>query len=141
MSTVPDAADTAAMTSKTALGRVRGLGPAREGAEHWWDERLSSIAVFLLTIWLIVSLLRLPTIDHGTLSEWLAQPLAAVPMLLLIVAAFWHARMGLKVIVEDYVHQEGDKLFWIVLITFATILGGALAAFSVLKIALGGAGG
>ena len=141
MSTVPDAGDPAAMTSKTALGRVRGLGAAREGAEHWWDERLSSIAVFLLTIWLIVSLLRLPTIDHGTLSEWLAQPLAAVPMLLLIVAAFWHARMGLQVIVEDYVHEEGDKLFWIVLISFATILGGGLAAFSVLKIALGGAAG
>ncbi len=128
-------------TTKTPLGRVRGLGPSGEGAEHWWDERLSSIATFLLTIWFIVSLLRLPSIDHGTLGEWLSQPLVAVPMLLLIVTAFWHARMGLQVIVEDYVHQEGDKLFWIVLISFSAILGGSLAAFSVLKIALGGAAG
>jgi succinate dehydrogenase / fumarate reductase membrane anchor subunit len=128
-------------TTKTPLGRVRGLGPSGEGAEHWWDERLSSIAAFLLTIWFIVSLLRLPAIDHGTIGEWLSQPLVAVPMLLLIVTAFWHARMGLQVIVEDYVHQEGDKLFWIVLISFAAILGGSLAAFSVLKIALGGAAG
>jgi succinate dehydrogenase / fumarate reductase, membrane anchor subunit len=126
---------------KTPLGRVRGLGPSGEGAEHWWDERLSSIAVFLLTVWLIVSLLRLPALDHGTIGEWLAQPLAAVPMLLLIVAAFWHSRMGLQVIVEDYVHEEGGKLFWIVLITFSAILAGGLAAFSVLKIALGGAAG
>ena len=128
-------------TTKTPLGRVRGLGPSGEGAEHWWDERLSSIAAFLLTIWFIVSLLRLPAIDHGTIGEWLSQPLGAVPMLLLIVTAFWHARMGLEVIVEDYVHQEGDKLFWIVLISFAAILGGSLAAFSVLKIALGGPAG
>ena len=129
------------MSLETPLARVRGLGAAGEGAEHWWDERLSSIAVLLLSVWLIVSLLRLPTIDHGTIAEWLAQPLAAVPMLLLIVAAFWHARMGLQVIVEDYVHEEGDKLFWIVLISFAAILGGGLAAFSVLKIAFGGAAG
>lgn len=127
--------------SKTPLGRVRGLGPAREGAEHWWDERMSAIAVLLLAVWLIVSLLRLPTLDQGTIGEWLAQPLAAVPMLLLIFTAFWHSRMGLQVVVEDYVHEEGDKLFWIVLINFAAILGAGLAAFSVLKIALGGAAG
>ena len=120
---------------------MRGLGPAREGAEHWWDERLSSIAIFLLTVWLIVSLLRLPALDQGTLAEWLPDPLAAVPMLLLVVTVFWHSRMGLQVIVGDYVHEEGSKLFWIVLITFAAILGGGLAAFSVLKIALGGEAG
>ena len=129
------------MTSKTPLGRVRGLGAAGEGAEHWWDERLSSIAVLLLTIWLFVSLLRLPALDHGTLGEWLAQPLAAVPMLLLIFATFWHARMGLVVVVEDYVHEEGGKLFWLVLINFAAIFAAVLAAFSVLKIALGPAAG
>ena len=111
-------------SSKTPLGRVRGLGPAREGAEHWWDERFSSIAVLLLTVWLLVSLLRLPALDQGTIAEWLSQPLAAVPMLLLVVTAFWHSRMGLQVIVEDYVHEEGDKLFWLVLIAFAAILGG-----------------
>ena len=130
-----------AASSKTPLGRVRGLGPAREGAEHWWDERFSAIAVLLLTVWLVVSLLRLPALDQGTIAEWLSQPLAAVPMLLLIVTAFWHSRMGLQVIVEDYVHEEGDKLFWLVLIAFAAILGGGLAAFSVLKIAFGGGAG
>ena len=128
-------------TAKTPLGRVRGLGAAGEGAEHWWHERLSSVASLLLTIWLIVSLLRLPSLDHQTIAEWLSQPLSAVPMILLVFTAFWHSKMGLQVIVEDYVHDEGGKLFWILLISFAAILGGALAIFSVLKIALGGDAG
>jgi succinate dehydrogenase / fumarate reductase membrane anchor subunit len=127
-----------AVPTETPLGRVRGLGPAREGAHHWWEERLSSIAVLLLLVWLLVSLLRLPALDYDSVRSWLADPLAAVPMLLLIFTTFWHAKMGLQVIVEDYVHEEGGKLFWIVLINFAAILAGALAAFCVLKIALGG---
>ena len=126
---------------ETPLGRVRGLGAAREGAHHWWEERLSSIALLLLLVWLLVSLLRLPALDHDSVRTWLADPLAAVPMLLLVVATFWHAKMGLRVVVEDYVHEEGGKLFWIVLIDFAAILGGALGAFSILKIALGGGAG
>ena len=126
---------------ETPLGRVRGLGAAREGAHHWWEERYSSIALLLLLVWLLVSLLRLPALDYESVRAWLAQPLAAVPMLLLIVAAFWHAKMGLRVIVEDYVHEEGGKLFWLVLINFAAIFAGALAAFSVLKIAFAGSAG
>jgi succinate dehydrogenase / fumarate reductase membrane anchor subunit len=126
------------MSMETPLGRVRGLGASGEGAHHWWQERLTSIAVFLLSVWLIVSLLRLPALDHRTVTEWLAEPLAAVPMLLLIFVTFWHSKLGLQVVVEDYVHEEGDKLFWIVLINFLAVLGGALAMFSVLKIAFAG---
>ena len=125
---------------QTPPARVRGLGSAREGAEHWWHERLSSVATFLLFAWLIASLLRLPDFGYATIGEWLRDPFAAVPMLLLIAATFWHLKMGLRVIVEDYVHEEGGKLFWIVLIDFAAIFGAVLALFSVLKIALGGGG-
>ncbi|HEX8641833.1 MAG TPA: succinate dehydrogenase, hydrophobic membrane anchor protein [Allosphingosinicella sp.] len=120
---------------ETPLGRVRGLGSAGAGAEHWWHERLSSIGAFLLFAWFVASLLRLPDFTHETIAEWLRQPLAAVPMLLLIVVTFWHLKMGLQVIVEDYVHEEGNKLFCIVLINFASVFGAALALFSVLKIA------
>ena len=126
---------------ETPLGRVRGLGSARAGAEHWWHERLTSVATFLLFGWLIVSLLRLPAFDHATIAEWLAQPLAAVPMLLLVIVTFWHLKMGLQVIVEDYVHEEGGKFFGIVLVNFASVFGAALALFSVLKIALGSSSG
>ena len=129
-------ADTAP-SIETPLARVRGLGAAGHGAGHWWEERLTSISTFLLFVWLIVSLLRLPALDHATLTEWLASPLGAVPMLLLIVSTFRHLQLGLQVIVEDYVHDEGGKLFWILLIQFASLLGAAFAVFAVLRIAFG----
>lgn len=119
----------------------RGLAPAREGAHHWWEERLSSLAVLLLFVWLGVSLLRLGGLDYGTVREWLSSPLAAVPMLLLLIATFWHIRLGLQVIVDDYVHDSGSRLLWTILILFASTLAAAFALFAVLKIALGGAGG
>ena len=127
-----------ASAQEAPLAAARGHGSAREGAEHWWHERLSALAALLLWVWFGVSLLRLPSYDHALISEWLSSPLAAVPMLLLIVATFWHLKLGLQVIVEDYVHDEGARLFWVVLINFAAVLGAAFALFSVLKLALGG---
>lgn len=123
---------------RTALGKVRGLGPAGEGAEDWWHERLTSVASLALIVWLGVSLLRLPGLDHRTVAGWLGSPLAAVPMLLLIVAMFWHLKLGLQVVIEDYVHEEGAKFFWIILINFAAIFGATLGLFAVLKIAFTG---
>ncbi|HEY0130959.1 MAG TPA: succinate dehydrogenase, hydrophobic membrane anchor protein [Allosphingosinicella sp.] len=125
---------------ETPLARARGLGSAREGAEHWWNERASSVAVLLLFVWLIVSLLRLPSLDHRGVTEWLRDPLAAVPMLLLIAATFWHLHMGLKVIVEDYVHDEGNKFLSILLLNFAAVGAAAFAIFAVLKIAFAQSG-
>ena len=122
---------------ETPLARVRGLGAAGHGGEHWWQERMTSLASFLLLVWLVVSLLRLPVLDQATLHEWLADPLAATPMLLFVVATFWHLKLGLQVIVEDYVHEEGSKLFSLVLINFVVLFAGALAVFALLKIALG----
>ena len=117
---------------------LRGLGSAREGAAHWGTERALSVALLLLTIWFFVSLWRLPALDQQTLVDWLRQPLAAVPMLLLVVTFFEHGRMGLRVVVEDYVHEEGNKLLALLFINLLSISAGALAVFSVLKIALGG---
>ena len=92
---------------ETPLGRVRGLGSARSGAHHWWLERLTSLSTMILFVWFIVSLVRLPSIDHAIMVEWLSSPLASVPMALLVVSTFWHAKLGLIVVVEDYVHEEG----------------------------------
>lgn len=128
------------VSTQTALGQVRGLGPAGEGAKHWGMERLSAAAALALFVWLGVSLARLPALDHGTVAAWLRTPLAAVPMLLLVVSTFWHLKMGLVVVVEDYVHDEGSKLVWLMLIKFAAIFAGTMAVFSVLKIALSSAG-
>jgi succinate dehydrogenase / fumarate reductase membrane anchor subunit len=128
------------MKMETPLGRVRGLGSARSGATHWWHERLTSVASLVLLVWFFVSLLRLPDFSHQTMTEWLAAPLVAVPMLLLIVATFWHLAAGLRVVVEDYVHEEGSKLFWLVLINALSLAAAALGLFAVLKIAFGGVG-
>jgi succinate dehydrogenase / fumarate reductase membrane anchor subunit len=122
---------------ETPIARARGLGSAREGGGHWWHERLSSVAVLLLFVWLLVSLLRLPALDHRGVTEWLRQPSAAVPMLLLILATFWHLTMGLKVAIEDYVHDEGNRFLALLLLNFAAVAGAAFALFAVLKIALG----
>ena len=126
------------MKQGSAIGRVRGLGSARSGAHHWWLERLTSVSTLLLFIWLLVALLRLPRLDYEMVTQWLASPLAAVPMLLLIVSTFWHSKLGLQVLTEDYVHEEGLKLFTITLLNFLILALGALAFFSVLKIAFTG---
>ena len=92
--------------SSTPLGKVRGLGSAREGGEHWLSERVTSIALLLLGTWLVASLLLLPALDQHTLIEWLRAPSGAVPMALLVIVGFRHALDGLKVVVDDYVHES-----------------------------------
>jgi len=124
--------------SATPLGRVRGLGSAHHGGEHWVRERLTSIALLLLGSWLLASLLFLPSLDQRTLLEWLRMPSAVVPMALLIVTAFMHALDGMKVVVDDYVHEEGNNFALNALLLFAAVGGGALALFALAKIAFGG---
>ena len=126
------------MRMETPIARVRGLGSARSGAHHWWLERLTSVSTLLLFVWFVVSLLRLPSLEHSAVTEWLSAPLGAVPMLLLIVSTFWHLKLGLQVVIEDYVHEEGMKFVSITLLNFFTIAVGALAFFAVLRIAFGG---
>ena len=129
------------MREGSAIGRVRGLGSAKAGAHHWWLERLTSVSTLLLFVWFLVSLLRLPRLDHESVTLWLQSPVNAVPMLLLIVSTFYHLKLGMQVIIEDYVHEEGTKLFTITLLNFFAIGGAALAFFSVLKIAFSGEAG
>jgi succinate dehydrogenase / fumarate reductase, membrane anchor subunit len=133
----PGASPATGPVGETPIARARGLGSAREGGEHWWHERLSSVALLLLFVWLLVSLVRLPALDHRGVTEWLRQPSAAVPMLLLILATFWHLKMGLQVFLEDYVHEEGNRFLALLLLNFAAVAGAAFASFAVLKIALG----
>jgi succinate dehydrogenase / fumarate reductase membrane anchor subunit len=124
--------------SATPLGKVRGLGSAREGGEHWISERVTSIALLLLGVWLIASLLLLPSLDQRTLVEWLRLPSAAVPMALLIVIGFRHALEGMKVVIDDYVHEEGNRFALNTLMLFLAVGGGALALFALARIAFGG---
>ena len=125
--------------SSTPLGRVRGLGSAREGGEHWLTERATSIALLLLGVWLVASLLLLPALDQKTLVEWLRGASGAVPMALLIVVGFLHGLQGLKVVVDDYVHDEGNRFALNTLLLFLAVGGGSLALFALARIAFGAA--
>ena len=125
--------------SATPLGRVRGLGSAGHGGEHWVEERFISIALTLLSLWLIFSLMMLPALDRPTLIEWLRQPATAVPMALFVITAFKHGVDGTKVLIDDYVHDEGNRFALNTLLLFLAIGGASLALFALGKIAFGGA--
>ena len=124
--------------SATPLGRVRGLGSARHGGEHWLTERVTSIALLFLGTWLLASLLLLPKLDQRTLLEWLRAPSGAIPMALFVIISFRHALDGVKVVVDDYVHEEGSRFAWNILLLFLAVGGGAIALFALARIAFGG---
>lgn len=125
------------MGTGTEIGRVRGLGSAKSGAHHWWMHRLTAGSNFLLMLWFLFSIARLPSLDFVTVRAWLSTPLAAVPMMLLIVSVFSHFRMGVQTVIEDYQHDE-TRVVALIALNFYTIGLGALAIFSILKIAFTG---
>jgi succinate dehydrogenase / fumarate reductase, membrane anchor subunit len=126
------------MSLRSPLGRVLGTGSAKEGVHHWWLQRLTSIALVPLTIWFVVSLLSLPSFEYVTVVSWMAQSWTALLLILFILAATWHSQLGLRVVVEDYVHG-GSKTLTLVVITFIHALVAAASVFAVLKVAFGGA--
>ena len=128
-----------AQDSSTPLGRVRALGSAHHGGGHWIEERFTSVALVLLSLWLIFSLMMLPELDQRTLAEWLRGPAGAVPMALLVITAFKHGLDGMKVVVDDYVHEEGVRLGVHFFMTMAAVFGAALSLFALGKIAFGAA--
>lgn len=126
------------MGAGTDLGRVRGLGSAKGGVHHWWLQRVTAVSNLVLVLWFIFSLVRLPSLDYSSVTLWLRQPVAAVPMLLLIATVFWHLRLGVQVLLEDYVHGS-TRVVGMLALNFYTVAGAAAAVFAVLKIALGAA--
>jgi len=126
------------MSLRSPLGRVLGTGSAKEGVHHWWVQRLTSIALVPLTIWFVVSLLSLPSFEHVTVITWMAQSWTALLLVLFILVATWHSQLGVRVVVEDYVHG-GAKTLTFVLITFIHAFVAAAGVFAVLKVAFGAA--
>ena len=126
------------MQLRSTLGRVRGLGSAKEGVHHWWAQRMTALALVPLTIWLVASIIRLAGADHAAMVGWLGAPFNATVMVLLIVATFHHAQLGLQVVLEDYVHNEGLKIASIAAVKGFAFLLAVAAVVSVLKLAFGG---
>jgi succinate dehydrogenase / fumarate reductase, membrane anchor subunit len=128
------------MSLRSPIGRVLGLGAAKEGFSHWWLQRVTSVALVLLGLWFVTVLLRMPTFQYEFVVAWIAMPLNAVLLLLLIGTLVYHSQLGVQVVVEDYVHHHGLKVATMMLLTFAHVAVAALAIFAVLRIAFGGAG-
>lgn len=126
------------MGNGTRLGRVRGLGAAHHGTGHWLQQRLTALGNILLVVWFFVSLLRLPLGDHGAVVRWAANPTVALALILMVVSVFWHLRLGLQVMIEDYVHGEAARLFAIVVLNFYAIGGAAYGIFAIARIAFAG---
>ncbi|WP_378946938.1 succinate dehydrogenase, hydrophobic membrane anchor protein [Mesorhizobium sp. ANAO-SY3R2] len=123
---------------RTPLGKVRGLGSAREGTEHFWRQRLTAVANVPLMLFFVGLLVALNGADFATVRAALANPFVALIMALMLISGLYHMRLGMQVVIEDYVHGEGAKLALIMLNTFFTVAVGAASLFALLKMAFGG---
>ena len=126
------------MSLRTPLGRARGLGSAKQGVHHWWAQRVTAVALVPLTLWFILALVGLAGSEATAASAFVAHPVNAILLLLLIAATFHHLHLGLQVVIEDYVHGELAKIAAVLAIKLLAVALGVAAAFSVLKIAFGG---
>ena len=127
------------MGDGTELGRVRGLGSARHGAHHWLLQRFTAVGNILGGLFLAFSLALQPTHDFAAMKDWVASPLPALVLALFIPNVFWHARHGLQILVDDYVHDAGNHLALTIVLNILAIAGAGLGVLSVLRLALAGA--
>lgn len=121
---------------RTPLKKVKGLGSAKEGTSHFWAQRVTAIAMVPLVLWLGFSVAALPGMDYVAIREWLSQPFNAIVMILFMIAGFYHARLGLQVVIEDYIGPHGPRTAAIIAVNFAAAALGVTGVFSVLRIAL-----
>ena len=126
------------MGEGSALGRVRGLGSAHHGSQHWLLQRFTAAGNLLTVGFLAFSFLFLPDLSYGNVRAWIGEPLPALALGLMIVSVFWHARLGLQVMLEDYVHGV-SRFAAILLLNLLAFAGAAFGLLSVLRLAVGGA--
>nr|WP_295464841.1 succinate dehydrogenase, hydrophobic membrane anchor protein [Mesorhizobium sp.] len=122
---------------RTALGRVRGLGSAREGTDHFWRQRLTAVANVPLILFFVGLVVSLNGASYAEVRETLANPLVALLTILILASALYHMKLGMQSIIEDYIHGEGLKIVLVMLNIFFPIVIGAVSLFALLKIAFG----
>jgi succinate dehydrogenase / fumarate reductase membrane anchor subunit len=122
---------------RTPLARVRGLGSAKEGTDHFWRQRVTAVANLFLVIFAVFLMLRLVGASYAQASEMLANPFVTVALGMLVLSGVIHMRLGMQVVIEDYIHAEGLKIALLMLNTFFAIAVGATCILAVLKLAFG----
>jgi succinate dehydrogenase / fumarate reductase membrane anchor subunit len=127
----------AATRMRSPVGRAIGLGSAKEGVEHWWLQRVTAVALVPLSLWFVVAVIRLSGADIDTVRDWVGRPLPAILLVLLLIATFWHASLGLQVVIDDYLHYDLAKLGLLIVVRLACFALTVAGIFAVLSMAVG----
>lgn len=125
------------MNLRSPLRQVLGSGSAKEGTDHWWGQRVSAIGLLLLGLWFMLSLLQLDSFEHDDVVQWAGRPLSSIMLVLLSLTLGYHSKLGIQVIIEDYVHGSTLKVAALISSQFFHVFVVIAAVFAVLKIAFG----
>lgn len=128
----------AANSIRTPLARVRGLGSAQHGVTDWWIQRVTAAALVPLTVWFVASVVSLAGASYRTVALWMGSPVNAVLLILLLAVTLRHAQLGLRVVIEDYVHNEGAKIASLLAVNAIMAILAVVSILSVLKLVIRG---
>jgi succinate dehydrogenase / fumarate reductase membrane anchor subunit len=127
----------APVDTRSSTARVRGLGSAKEGVQHWWAQRLTAVALVPLSIWFVAGLVGLVGASHDEAAAWVGRPLNATLIILTLGLVFHHGQLGLQVVIEDYVHAEGVKIALLILLKLLALLFALAGILAVLRLLIG----
>ncbi len=125
------------MSLRTPLARAKGLGSAKEGSHHWWHQRVTALALVPLSLWFIYSLLGMAVADYNTVVQWLRQPFVTLLLIIFIVSLFYHAQLGIQVVIEDYIDSEWQKIASIIIVNCLVIIAALVSVLSILNVFFG----